>query len=171
MPRKFFKKITPDPHEIRKHRVIQLFGEALHEPNLWHLNRRSVAGALGIGMFFMWWPVPIQMYLVAAMAIVIRVNLPLSVATVWITNPLTMPPMFYFAYIVGTWLVGAPKLDFEFELSLDWLMSLGPIWPPFLAGCLFLAIANGLLAYFGINWIWRYSVLKRRSDRSRYDEL
>ena len=170
MPRNFFKKLIPEPHTIKQNRLICLFGELLHELNLWHLNRRSVAGALGIGSFFMWWPVPIQMYLSAIVAIVFKVNLPLSVATVWITNPFTVAPMFYFAYVVGTWLVGAPELEFAFEPSLDWLMSLGPIWPPFLAGCLFLAVSNGILSYLGINAIWTYSVLKRRSDRSRYKD-
>jgi len=124
-----------------------------------------------MGFFFMWWPVPFQMYLAALCAIFLKTNLPLSVATVWITNPLTMGPMFYFAYHVGTWLIGAPQLDFTFEPSMEWLMSLGPIWPPFLTGCLFLAIANGLIAYFGINAIWTYSVLKKRSDKSRHNSL
>ena len=38
MPREFFRKLSPDHNQIRKHRFISLFGEILHEPNLWHMN-------------------------------------------------------------------------------------------------------------------------------------
>lgn len=103
MPRKFLKKFMPNPHEIKNNKFLSLFGKVLHEPNLWHMNRRSMAGAFFVGLFFAWWPVPFQMVLAAGGAILLRVNLPMSIALVWITNPLTMPPMFYFAYVVGTW--------------------------------------------------------------------
>ena len=75
------------------------------DPNLWHLNRHSAAGGFGIGLFFAFWPVPFQMWLSAFAAIPLRVNLPLSVATVWLTNPITMPPIFYGAYKVGNYCV------------------------------------------------------------------
>ena len=39
-------------------------------------------------------------------AVVFRANLPLSVAGVWISNPITMPPMMYFAYLFGNKLLG-----------------------------------------------------------------
>ena len=166
MPRKFLKRFMPDPHELKNHKVLSIFGTLLHDPNLWHMNRRSIAGAFMVGLFFAWWPVPFQMALAAGGAILLRTNLPMSVALVWITNPLTMPPMFYFAYVVGTWIIDVPEMPFAMELSMDWIMSeLSIIWKPFLTGCLVLAIISGAAGYFGMNYIWAHLVMKRRKRR------
>lgn len=155
----------PDPHEIINNKSLRIFGKLLHDPNLWHMNRRSIAGAFGVGLFFAWWPVPFQMVLAAGGAIFLRTNLPLSVVLVWITNPVTMPPMFYSAYVVGTWIIGVPETNFEMELSVEWLLhGMAAIWKPFLTGCLCLGIISSVLGYFGINLIWRYSVLKKREN-------
>jgi uncharacterized protein (DUF2062 family) len=165
MPRKFLKKYMPDPHEIKNHKYLSMFGTLLHSPDLWHMNRRSVAKAFMVGLFYAWWPVPFQMILAAGSAIFIRSNLPISVGLVWITNPVTMPVMFYFAYVVGTWIMGVPETDFEMELSIDWLMNgMLLIWKPFLTGCFVLAVISGIAGYFCINWAWHYSVVKRRSQ-------
>ena len=168
MPRKFFKRYMPDPHTIKNHKSLSIFGKLLHDPNLWHMNRKSIAGAFAVGFFFAWWPVPFQMVLAAAGAIWFRTNLPISVALVWITNPVTMPVMFYFAYVVGTWIIGVQPSAFEFELSMNWLMNeLAAIWQPFLTGCLTLAIINSVIAYASIQILWRISILRKRARRSR----
>jgi uncharacterized protein len=167
MPREFLKRFMPTPHEIRSNRYLKIFGTILHEPNLWHMNRRSIAGAFAVGMFFMWMPVPMQMVFAAGGAILFRTNLPLSIALVWITNPVTIPPMFYFAYVVGTWVIGVPAMHFHFELSLHWLVNeLSAIWKPFLTGCFLLAIISSITGYFTISNIWRYSVMKKRARRN-----
>ena len=154
----------PDPHEIKNHKTLSIFGSLLHDPNLWHMHRRCIAKSFLVGLFFAWWPVPFQMVLATAGAILIRANLPLSVALVWITNPVTMPFMFYFAYVVGTWIIGVPEMDFSMELSFEWLMNeMLVIWKPFLTGCLVLGIISSLAGYFGISWVWRYSVTKKRA--------
>ncbi|MFT5675187.1 MAG: hypothetical protein ACI808_001117 [Paraglaciecola sp.] len=146
----------------------------LHDPNLWHLNRRSASGAFGIGLFFAFWPIPFQMWLSVAFAIPLRVNLPLSVATVWITNPLTMPAIFYGAYLVGTTILGTPAREFEMELSWQWVVqSVETIGPAFLLGCGVCSIFFGLAGFFTLNYIWRLSVLKawqnRKEKRSTND--
>jgi hypothetical protein len=101
VPKKLIKRYLPDHQTLRTHRHLQVFGARLHDPNLWHLNRRSASGAFAVGLFVAFIPLPLQMLLAAALAIVTQVNLPVSVALVWITNPVTMPPIFYFCYRVG----------------------------------------------------------------------
>ncbi len=174
MPKRLLKRIMPDAKTIRTHKHLQIFGTLLHNANLWHLNRRSASGAFAVGLFMAFVPVPFQMVLAAAGAIAFQVNLPLSVALVWITNPVTMPAIFYFSYLVGTWLIGAPEGDFHFELTIDWLINgLGAIWEPFLLGCFVCGSIASITAYILIRLLWRWNVVKqwekrklKRSDKS-----
>ncbi|MGB0848981.1 MAG: DUF2062 domain-containing protein, partial [Thiolinea sp.] len=98
-------------------------GSALHDPRLWHFNRHNIAGACALGLFCMWIPFPPQTVMAAIAAIFIRVNLPLSVALVYVTNPITIPPMFYGAYKLGAVILGEKVQAIEFSLSVDWLQS------------------------------------------------
>ncbi|PHS71191.1 MAG: ATP-binding protein [Cycloclasticus sp.] len=166
MPKRIIKKYFPDHKTIREHKHLQIFGDLLHDQNLWHLNRRSFAGAIAVGLFVAFIPLPTQMIIAAAAAIVIRVNLPISVATVWVTNPLTMPPMFYAAYWVGAFIMNIPPDSSTFEFSLDAaLSSLGEIWQPFLLGCLVLGIVSSGIGYISARGLWRWIVVKRWSNR------
>jgi hypothetical protein len=106
------------------------------------------------------------MWLAAALAIPLRVNLPLSMATVWITNPFTMPPIFYGAYIIGTTVMGTPQKEFRFELSWDWvLQSIETIGPAFLVGCLICSVFFSTVGFFSLNYLWRLSVSKAWKQR------
>jgi len=166
VPRRLLKKIMPDHKTIREHKYLSCFGTLLHNPALWHMNRHSVAKAFAVGLFFAWVPVPFQMVLGAGGAILFHANLPLSVALVWLTNPVTMPPMFYGAYKLGAWLLGEELQHFDMELSFAWLQhEMSLVWAPFLFGCLVLGVVSALLGYFGIQVVWHRMVVKRWRKR------
>ncbi len=167
MPKKLINRLMPDHKTIREHKHLRFLGTLLHDPNLWHLNRRSASGAFAVGLFMAWVPVPFQMLLGAIGAIAFRVNLPLSVALVWVSNPLTMPPLFYFAYVVGTWILGEPASGhIAFELSYEWLANeLGAIWQPFLLGCFIMAVISSSLGYMVIRGLWRLHLIKHYNAR------
>jgi len=151
----------PDHHKIREHKHLRIFGRLLHDPNLFHLNRRSVSGAFALGLFNAFVPVPFQMVLSAAGAILFRVNLPISVGLVWVTNPVTMPPIFYFCYLVGTWILGTPVSDVEFAISVEWLSNeLALIWQPFLLGCLVCGVTAATAGYILMRGFWRLHVVR-----------
>src|SRR6266571_224948 len=97
MPRKFFRKYLPSHEAVRQNRYIARFGTLLHHPNLWHLNRHSVAGGVAIGMFSGLVPGPFQMLIAAILAVPLRVNLPVALATTLYTNPLTIGPLYVIA--------------------------------------------------------------------------
>ena len=93
MAKKIIQRFMPSDETIKNNKSLKFLGDRLHDPILWHLNRRSVAKAFAIGLFFAWVPLPTQMAMSAAVAFYFRAHLAISVALVWITNPLTMPPM------------------------------------------------------------------------------
>ncbi len=166
MPKKIIKRLMPDHQTIRNNKYLKIFGTLLHNANLWHLNRHSVAKAFAVGLFFAFIPVPFQMVLAAGIAIIVHANLPLSIALVWLTNPLTMPIIFYACYLVGSLVLAEPPQEFIFEASWQWVVdSLSTIGPAFLLGCGILAVVFSILGYFGIQALWRYSVIKAWKGR------
>ena len=164
--KKLFTRYMPSPEQLRSHKHLKVFGHFLEHHNLWYLNRRSAAGAVAIGLFMAWVPVPFQMFLAAGAAVIARVNVPISVALVWLTNPVTMPPMFYGAYRLGAWILDSPRRPFNFTLSWEWLMdSLYTIGPSFLTGCFIIGVLSSLLGYFLVNILWRLSIMRQRRAR------
>lgn len=166
MPRNLIKRFTPDHDTIRNHKHMRMFGTLLHDPNIWHLNRRSVSGAFAVGLFWSMIPIPLQMLAAAAGAILFRVNLPLSVALVWITNPLTMPPIFYINYLVGSWLLDTHPEEKDFEISLEWFsQSMDQIWQPLYFGSLVTGLLLAIIGFFGVRLLWRLHIISRIKDK------
>ena len=174
MPRRLFKRYMPDPQMIRDHKSLRFLGTLLHDPNLWHLNRHSVARAMAAGLFAAFIPAPMQMLIAASLAIPIRANLPISVGLVWLTNPLTMPPIFYCTYKMGSWLLGVPPMELPDELTWEWISGeLAILWQPFLLGSVIVGVISAALGY-GLTmlywhwWVahnWRKRAEKRRQSK------
>ncbi len=167
MVKKFIQKYIPDHSKIKSNpHLNRIFGRLLHDPNLLHLNRHSVTGATFIGLFMAFMPIPFQMIPAAAFAIYFRVNLPISLALVWVSNPITMPPIFYFCYLVGTWMLGTTLIDIEFHLSAEWLSTrLIEIWQPFLLGCFSVGLASAIVGAVSIRLFWRLHIISNWRKR------
>ena len=170
MKKYIFSKI-PKADYIKSHKHLQFLGDHLEIANLWHFNRKSVAGGVAIGLFCAWVPIPFQMVLAAILAIIFSVNMPIPIALVWITNPVTMPVFFYFAYWFGAKILNTPLKDIEFQLSFAWLAEIfGQIWQPFLLGCLIIGVSSSLVGYFLVKWIWHFQIIKRWKQRKKRDQ-
>ena len=168
MPKKTLKQLAPTPARLREIKVLRVLGEWIYEPNLWHINRYSAAMAFFVGLFTAFMPIPGQMVLAALLAVRLRCNLPLSVGLVWITNPVTMGPIYYLSYRIGALLIDAPVKQVQFELSWNWLThSLGAIWQPFLLGCFIAGLFFGSVGYFVISMLWRWRVAHHWKERKR----
>jgi uncharacterized protein (DUF2062 family) len=167
MPKKFFKKYVPAADELKNKKHFQCLGSLLHMPSLWHFNRQSVSGGFAVGLFMAWVPLPGQMILAALAAIFFRVNLPISVALIWITNPVTIIPLFSFAYKLGSWVLGEKPQIENVKMSMEWLMnSIGQIGLPITIGSLILGIVSALIGYFSIQLLWRIHIIRRWKERS-----
>ena len=173
MSKKFLKRYLPDHEKICQNDTLnRLFGKLLHDPNLLHINRRSISGAFFVGLAMAFVPVPFQMALAAGLAIYFRVNLPVSVGLVWITNPFTMPPMYYFCYELGQYILGGTLEEVYFELSLEWIQTvLGEIWQPFLLGSFIAGVVVATLGSVSVRLLWRLQVIRRwqkRKDKRKH---
>lgn len=167
MPKQLIKRLMPDQEKIKQQKILQFLGDRLHESNLWHLNRHSVAKAFAIGLFFAWMPLPSQMVMAAFGAIYFRAHIAISVALVWLSNPVTMPVLFYVAYVLGLWVLQIPPSAEKVEFTLETILNgLGEIWEPFLMGCFIIGVACSFLGYIGIQLLWRYSINRQWRNRS-----
>ena len=166
MPKKLLKRLFPNLDAFRNDQLMDMFGQQGREPNLWHLNRRSVARAVAVGLFCAFVPIPGQMVVAAALAIIVRANIPISVILVWVSNPLTMPMLFYSAYKFGALILDVQLQPFQFEFSLNWLFTeLQDRWQPFLVGCLCSGALVGAIGYAAVNLYWRWYVSQVWSKR------
>lgn len=178
MPRRILQKLIPDTARLRQHPAFESLGEGLKDPRAWHLNRRSVSGAVAIGLFIGWLPIPMQMLIAGFLAIVMHVNLPVAVVLVWISNPLTLPPLLYAGFQVGSRLTGdvTDTVATTADSSLQALLvNMSDMWFPVFAGCMFLGAVSGVLGFFLTRILWRVSLLRRwhirRSSRERLPGL
>jgi uncharacterized protein (DUF2062 family) len=166
MPRRLLRRLLPHPDKLRERWIFRAFGSRITDSRLWSLGRRSITAGFGAGLAIAFIPLPVHIPVALLAAIVWRLNVPVIFATVMITNPLTVVPIFYFAYRVGSLLIGAPLHGFNFELSWEWLQhGLGPLWKPFLLGCLTCAIAFGYAGYFALELLWRWVTVRRLRSR------
>lgn len=166
MAKKLIKQWMPDPEKLKATPGLGPLGRMLEDPNLLHLNRHSVSIAFFVGLFCCFFPIPGQMILAGFLAFALRCNLPISVALVWISNPITIPPIFYATYRLGVWILGSPELDFDIELTWAWFAEEFPhLWQPLVVGSVLCGIFFGTLGYFSMQLFWRWHVAKSWKQR------
>lgn len=170
MLRRLLKKILPKPHHIERHRLLRVFGDRLMDPRLWAVHRRAVTGAFGAGMAICFIPFPVHSLVAGVLALTLRLNVPAIYGTIFlVNNPLTMVPIYYSAYRVGSLLLGAPAHHFAFQLSWHWLeYGLGPLWAPFLLGCAVCSLAAGIAGWCAFEFVWRWEVMRRYRARHHH---
>ena len=106
------------------------------------------------------------MVIAAIGAMIFRVNLPISVLAVWLSNPVTVAPMLIGAYELGAWILGLPVLPVHIEMSVEWLTgTLNKIWAPLIVGSLVLGAITGLAANIAIRLLWRLHLIRRWKQR------
>jgi hypothetical protein len=166
MLRPFIRSLATRVHRLRDRWYARPFGHWLGDARLWSLQRRGITLAFGAGLAICFVPLPVHLPLALAVAILARINVPVIVSTVFVVNPLTVVPLYYLAYRVGSVVLGQPPDAFRFELSWDWLQhGLGPMWKPFLTGCAICALAAGLVGWFLLEILWRRHVVKKYRAR------
>jgi hypothetical protein len=153
MIRKFFRKKASS-----KGKLDSLL-EKYHLPRAYfNINRKMITRGILIGLFWGFIPMPMQMAAVIAMTPFLRFNVPIAIAMVWLSNPLTMPPMYYMEYLTGNFILGREGIE-NIELTLEWFSAnMGDIFVPLYVGTAFYAIFVSSFIFLLINWLWIRSV-------------
>lgn len=169
MSRKLLKKWLPARHHAKNLKYLQSFQHVLERPEIWSLTRYSVAKAVAIGMFVGLLPLmSAQMIISGTIAIFLRANLLISVGVVWITNPITAAPIYYFCYRVGLIILSMQPMDLGQGWTLSSVMhEMSRIWLPLCVGSFVCAVIGGILGYYSVLLFWRVSVSLRWIARKR----
>jgi len=166
MPRRFFRRVSGGYLRNDRPWYLKPFDVLIAHQAYFAASRRSIAGAIWTGLFVALLPIPGQTIIALLVALVLRVNLPIAAIATWITNPITMVPIFYWEYTLGTVILQMPPQPFNIDLSLDWVTNgFGGIWKPLALGSFITATLVASLAYVGISVVWRWMVIYRFKRR------
>ena len=161
------RALAPSREQLEANPWLRGLAPYLANPKLWHWSRRGVAMGLAIGLFIGFLIPVAQILLAAAAAVVLRANVPIAAAGTLVTNPLTVPPIYYAAYHLGAWATGSSA-----TAAVSWadpvsiLGSLGSIGLPLFTGLAITASFAAAASYLLISraWIWHVAA-KRRGAR------
>ena len=160
MPKAKLKKVLPTHAKIKELKILKIFGKLLHKREIWSLSRKKILGGVFIGMLVAFIPMPFQMVLVAFLAILFKVNFPITLPLVWITNPFTMPFIYYIEYEIGNFVLNVKDpIVFSFETMNE---NIGEIALSLYTGTFFVSIISAFTSVFIINLLWIKAVKDKR---------
>ena len=169
MPRRFFKKFALKRHHLHSQWYLRPFRALMHHPVYWGISRRNTVPAFALGIFIAFIPFPAHTMTAVVLALILRLNIPVAVATTLLSNPLTMGPIFYFSYRLGLLLLGMEPQHFQIELTFDWLNTgFKNTWQPLMLGSFLAGSLAALTSYIVLDILWRASLsdyLKKRRKR------
>ena len=162
----------PTRDTVEHYRLLRPFAPHLRHPSLWRLNRRSVPRGVAVGLFVAIIIPFMHTFIAALLAIPTRANVAIAAVFTLVVNPLTIPPMYYAAYRIGSWELrhegplvdpaAAERLSGELSRALFWIHhASGPI----ALGILTMAVAFAIVGYLAATLAWRYWSLSRWRSR------
>jgi uncharacterized protein len=170
----WFTRHIPTRETIHRYRVLRPFARHLSHNSLWRMNRRSVPRAVALGLFVAV-IIPVMHTAIAAiLAIPTRANVAIAAAFTLVVNPVTIPPLYYAAYRIGSWELhhdatlvdphAAERFSSELSRLLFWIhQASGSI----AVGVLTIAGVAAAVGYVLAALIWRYWTRSRWQQRRR----
>jgi uncharacterized protein (DUF2062 family) len=163
----------PTVDSLRESRMGRLLGNWLLHPNCWSFKPGPSALGIGVALFIAWTPtIGIQVALTLVACCLLRANIPLAVLIPWISNPVTVVPIFAANLWVGLLVTGQDfpwgKVDYGdpaafFELVASFV---GPLW----IGSVIVGLIVGVVGYFAtfgfIYWQRQVHLIDRLRERA-----
>lgn len=153
----------PTRETVGHYRLLRPFAPHLTHPSLWRMTRRSVPRGVALGLFVAV-IIPFMHTVIAALlAIPTRANVAVAAVFTLVVNPLTIPPMYYAAYRIGSWELhhdstlldptAAERFSSELSRLLFWVhQASGPI----AVGILTIAAVLATLGYLTASLVWAF---------------
>ena len=143
-----------------------------------------IALGVAIGMFIAWTPsMPLQMVLTFSLCWLLRANLFVGVPFVWLSNPLTILPVYGPNLLLGQWILGKPVGNFSplydavqfsggfVESAKVWWNAIRPIFGELWVGSLVVGLVVGTSSYFVIyRLVIAYRLRRHRRHPEYYAE-
>lgn len=172
----WLKRITPQRRTLEKIWCLKPFATVVVDRGCWAFRRTRVIRGFSLGLLVAFVPptpfLPLHLTLCALFGMLFRVNIPVMVATVFVSNPLTWFPQIAGSIWVGAKLMGLNLVPVLHGLShRDLRAQLHQLWQPLLLGALVLGLCAAALGYILAHLAWRarvtYLVHRRRRLRSQ----
>lgn len=174
--RQQIERLKPSVEKITRHPWVLRYVPALSDPDLWHLNRRSTARAVAVGLLCGLIPGPVQVAGAIGLSLLWRANFPLAAITTLYTNPFTIVPLYVVAYEYGRlFFPDAPhavsvtpptftNLSGYLPALVAWMGDLGK---PLAVGLVLLAFTLATLGFVAVRLAWRWHVVAAWRRRAR----
>lgn len=165
--------VLPDGKKSAPRRLLQWAKDWLVWVAELDETNHQIALGLAVGIFVGFLPIMgIQMSVAVPIAFFLRCNKLLAAAGVWITNPATFIPLYYFNYRFGLWVWDAQPKPWEAfsdlfrHFSFDRLLKeswdfLAPLW----LGSFVLGVIGSICTYGAMLFLVRY-IRRRRGISS-----
>ena len=166
MPQKTVRRFIPDGKAVLETPTLGHFKARINNSKLLNINRHSVSLAVYVGVFCAFMPIPAQTILALLMCYWLGANFPIAAICIWISNPITIPPMFYLTYRLGSMLLGTEPIALKISFSLDWLMELSnQVLLPLLVGSVLSGIILATAGYLLVLQLWKWKVVQNWEKR------
>jgi len=130
-----------------KEQLSKYFGDKLDLDYLYCTDNKNISRTLLFSIFVAFIPIPMQMLIIAFLSIKFRFNIILGVSLAWITNPISMPFIYYLEYKIGSIIFANGNVEFQFDTT--WIyQNIDNIFLQLYTGALFLSFIFSFSAYF-----------------------
>jgi len=150
--KKIYNKYAPKEHHLKNTLLHKILGERIFEPALWKPTKKGIIWAFTLGTFIAFTPtVGGQMIIAGLIAVFFRINIPVSLLTVWISNPLTIIFIYSLEIKIGMSILGN-EFGFHKIHSVEEFFQY--IIPLSIGGAV-LSVSMGIIAYILVNIMFK----------------
>ena len=168
--RKIYRWIRHPRHRKRS-KFRNWLAERVFDRRMWtHPSAHTFAGGLAVGLSIGMVIVPMQMFIAAFVCCWFRFHVPVAVAAVWISNPLTWAPCAWIQDKIGEWFLRLAQFDVsKVEYLTVEMFGLSLNGAYVYTGAALCAIGAGLLGYPAGLYFGQKLVTRR--ERRRQEQL